>query len=118
MSMRFFGKVTDIKKEQVPKGEFYDEVMLSCVADGCTNNGKDVFVWVRLLDHKILFYVNAYGNPICEHMWKQAKEDIDYEIEKIREDEQLKWCPHCIRRIPRTSTVCPECGADISNSPS
>lgn len=92
-------------------GEFYDEIILHCSFDGCVNKGKDVFVDVRLLDEHPMFYLHDNRIPICEHMWRQAKEDLDYEIEYLNEQAQLKWCSNCIKRIPKDATVCPECGA-------
>ena len=100
-------------KESEPKGEFLTEVMLSCTAQGCTNRGKDVFVDFRGMKDELLLYVHHHGNPICGHMWKQAKEDIDHEIEDFKEQAQLKWCPQCTKRIPKSSNVCPECGASL-----
>lgn len=102
-------------KEQEQIGSFHDEVLLSCAVDVCPNNGKDVFVDVVILDDKALFYVNAYGSPICEHMWKQANEELGYQIEQIHESAKLRWCPQCIKRIPKSSTVCPECGSILDS---
>lgn len=96
------------------KGKIQTEVIVSCSVDGCINKGKIVIIAVRELDGKFLFYVHHHANPICEHIWEQAKKDLDYEVEEIverkREWSQSKWCPHCGKRIPETSTTCPECG--------
>ena len=100
-------------KEPELKGEFYDEVILSCSAEGCTERGKDVFVDFRVLNHEPFFYVHAYGNSICEHMWKQAREDVDYEIEGFHEKSSAEIVSSVNQKIPKSSTVCPECGASL-----
>ena len=98
-------------------GELQDCIVCHCDVEECPNYTLNNFFDLRETNGQFYFNIHQHNIPMCEHMWANAKNLVDESLadrkEEVTERGITKWCPHCLRRVPKSCETCPECGGKL-----